>query len=84
VCEHQWWQVKPFTESIAHAGFSINRYALPLQVCNITVNRALADAEAFSQKRRRCQASASDDLDDLKQAVSASHAGLKQGRGSSR
>ena len=71
--EHQRRQIKARAQAITDTGRAFDGHALVLQVGHIAVHRALGYFEALRQKRRRGQAPATDQLDNLKQAVGAAH-----------
>ena len=66
-------QLETGPQPVSDTSLTLDRHALVLQVRHVTVNRALGHFQALRQMRRRGQATAPDELDDLKQAVGAAH-----------
>ena len=75
--EHQWRQIEAPAQSIADAGFALDRHALALQVGHVPVDRAHRNLEPPREQGRRGQTPPTDDLHDLEQAIRAAHRGAQ-------
>jgi len=73
--EHERGQIVAVAHHVADAGLAVDRHAARLQVGDIAVDGALGDLERLGELGRGQQPTAPQILDDLKQAVGASHCG---------
>ena len=71
--KHEWRQLEPTAQPIAHTGFAFNRCPGQREISNVAIDCALADFEPFRQLARSRQAPPAQILHDAEQAISAAH-----------
>src|ERR1700744_325009 len=72
--EHQWRQVEPLLQDVAHARLAADRHALPDQRGDVAVDRPLRGLELGGDRiRRQGVPGTPEHLNDLEQPVGTSH-----------
>ena len=79
LAEHERRQVVSLPERVPHARLALDRHAAGHQVADVAVDRPLAHLERLGERARGDHATAapSEPLDDLEEAVGATHGGCR-------